>query len=382
MSSHGQETVVSFDELSQASSESESKKSSSNGGRSDDEARQILSKQESEDVFRLRVTVILVLFAAAMAVSASIFLMISTSEHQEFENQFEGIAERIVDAFEGIPQQRIGAVSSLAIAASAHGVDHHQHWPFVALSSFQERSTSIRNQAQALFVAIAPLISQTDRSEWESFVSSNASNWIDEGFLYQEQMGLSQFAPSGNASTIIAGAPLISSLNENGSYENSLGEGPFLPYWQTSPILEESLLNVDILNDQEKAESARTCLETRSAVIGRLESAPAASNDTESSFYTLFYSKLLSITEGEYVNYKGDPLSTLFVPVFRSLKKNDEPVAVIVATMHWASLFKNLLPTNIEGIHVVLENPCYVSFTYEIEGRNVNSIGNGVSRQH
>jgi hypothetical protein len=30
----------------------------------------------------------------------------------------------------------------------------------------------------------------------------------------------------------------------------------------------------------------------------------------------------------------------------------------------------------------VLENPCYVSFTYEIEGRNVNSIGNGVSRQH
>jgi hypothetical protein len=97
-----------------------------------------LSRKESRDVFLLRVVVILVMLLAATAVSVIVYVITRNSETTEFETQFGGAAEQVLDAFEAIVGEKMGAISALALAAIAHGVDHIREWPFVTLSSFQK----------------------------------------------------------------------------------------------------------------------------------------------------------------------------------------------------------------------------------------------------
>jgi hypothetical protein len=88
---------------------------------------------------------------------------------------------------------------------------------------------------------------------------------------------------------------------------------------------------------------------------------------------------LLSIAARENVSYKGDPMTTAFIPIFDSFGNDRKAIGVMTAVMNWASYFKQLLPPTIHGVVIVLKNPCYDSYTYEINGREVIPIGVGVS---
>jgi hypothetical protein len=94
---------------------------------------------------------------------------------------------------------------------------------------------------------------------------------------------------------------------------------------------------------------------------------------------TAFYAALLSMQHESNVEYKGEPVADVFLPVFSSFKPDRVPVAVMWVIIKWASYFDQLLPSNIRGVTVVLENSCKEAFTYEINGGDVIPIGSGVS---
>lgn len=165
-------------------------------GNDEHNVREELTRKESQQVFRLRVVVILVLFLAAVVVSAIVFRVTRNAEVDEFETQYKGTADKIIEAFRGIVKQKLGAISSVGVAIIAHGVDHLRSWPFVTLSSFQQRSSTARSLSGALFVSISPYVNDTHRSEWEKYVVSNDSYWIREGMKYQKQLGLDEFEPN------------------------------------------------------------------------------------------------------------------------------------------------------------------------------------------
>jgi hypothetical protein len=79
------------------------------------------------------------------------------------------------------------------------------------------------------------------------------------------------------------------------------------------------------------------------------------------------------------VEYTGEPVADVFLPVFNTFSPDRVPVAVMWVIIKWASYFDQLLPPNILGITVVLENSCDEAFTYEINGGDVVPIGSGVS---
>ena len=177
-------------------SETDSAPESNPYGNDESKVREELTRKESKQVFRLRVVVILVLFCAAILVSVIVFHVTKSAQDDEFRSQYEGSAEKITEAFRGIVSQKLGAISAVGVAMIAHGVDHARSWPFVTLSSFQQRSSTARSLSGALFVSISPYVNQTHRSEWEKYVVSNDSYWIDEGFLFQKQLGLDEFEPN------------------------------------------------------------------------------------------------------------------------------------------------------------------------------------------
>jgi hypothetical protein len=152
-----------------------------------------LAQKETQDVFLLRVLVVVVLLNAAVAVSVVVFFITKNAEVDEFETQFEALAETVLRAFEDIITQRLGAISSVGVAAIAHGVDRSNiDWPFITLSSFQERSATARSLSGAVFVSLNPVVNDPQRADWEEFVVEN-SGWIPEGHEYQEDLEVDEF---------------------------------------------------------------------------------------------------------------------------------------------------------------------------------------------
>ena len=97
-------------------------------------------------------------------------------------------------------------------------------------------------------------------------------------------------------------------------------------------------------------------MDRKAVVIGRMLT-PSAGNALHGGFLTRFFATMLSLKAGKPVDYQGDPFSYVFFPVFDSFdESNKTAVAVMFTAINWATYFENLLPRNVEGMTVVLDN--------------------------
>lgn len=98
---------------------------------------------------------------------------------------------------------------------------------------------------------------------------------------------------------------------------------------------------------------------------------------------TAFFALLKSIAEGKPMNYAGDPVADLYFPIFDSFNTTTQKtVAVLNAILEWKTYFRNLLPSNINGVVVVLENTCNGTFTYVLNGEDEDVIPIGFGDHH
>ena len=140
-------------------------------------------------------------------------------------------------------------------------------------------------------------------------------------------------------------------------------------------------MNENMFRVSAYAAAAKACLEEEAVVLGGFDSAPAG-DTSDPNRQTSLNAAMLSIAAKKEVVYHGDPMTNVFLPVFDSFKDGDTStkrtaVAVIRAVLHWASYFKEILPPNVHGLVLVLDNGCDGTFTYRIDGLEVKSIGFG-----
>lgn len=55
-----------------------------------------------------------------------------------------------------IATEKMAAAGSLVVAIVAHGIALDDSWPFVTLSSFQERAATVKRLSGALYIGIDP----------------------------------------------------------------------------------------------------------------------------------------------------------------------------------------------------------------------------------
>jgi hypothetical protein len=140
--------------------------------------RENIGQRETKAVFRLRLLVFLVMLLAAAAVSVTVYLITSQSEQDEFEIQFDGAAAKVLESFQNVLEQKVPAISTLAVALIAHGIDHRRDWPLVTLSSFQQRASTVRKLSDTLFFSVCPLVTDDNRSDWEKLVFTGNTSWV------------------------------------------------------------------------------------------------------------------------------------------------------------------------------------------------------------
>ena len=155
------------------------------------------------------------------------------------------------------------------------------------------------------------------------------------------------------------------------------GNGPYLPRWETSPLLETNFVNQDMFLAPGIGEYAKKCLETESVVIGGFEYAPPGDASYPNPT-TRMFAILRSMWEGTEWSYLGDPMTHLYMPVYDSFNVTvRKPVAIVNSLVHWRAFFRDILPPNVVGITIVLENACDGFHTYRIDGPEANVIGFG-----
>jgi hypothetical protein len=160
-----------------------------------------------------------------------------------------------------------------------------------------------------------------------------------------------------------------------------LGPGPYFPLWETSPVLEGGdMVNVNALRGR-GGSGTKVCFDTGFVVIGNFDTAPSGDMSSENRL-TAFYALLLSTDQQKVVEYQGDPMSQVFFPIFDSFENDRSTVAVLSVLINWKLYFKNILPKNLRGIVVVLNDSCGSEYTYVINGEEVESIGAGDMHDH
>ena len=111
--------------------------------------------------------------------SVIVYTTSRNAQQDEYEKSYEGSAKLVTDAFTNIMTLKLGAVSAMGVALIAHGIDHVREWPFVSLSSFQQRATTALSQSGAIYLHVNPLVTEQDRYQWEhEYTVGPDGNWM------------------------------------------------------------------------------------------------------------------------------------------------------------------------------------------------------------
>lgn len=362
---------------------SESKRTTSNTEDSSEEEE--LASKETKAVFRLRLLVILALFLAAAGVSLGVYMITKNSEEDEFNAQVDGNSQKIINSFEEIFKEKFAALSTLGVSFTSYATGHNKTWPFVTMNDFQQRAASARRVSDALYTQILPIITEENRALWEEY-SVREKGWLDEGRLYQEDIGLRQ--DLGLSLIPVQPATADSGLDFSSGIGNKIysfdlatfmpvvSQSPadWYPIWQQSPITDRDLVNWNLVEFPSFGPFIDVCAQKSELVIGGIDIYPAGGIDNTDA-YTSWVATLLSFAAGRAVEYKGDPMSSIYLPVFDSHHATRKQVAVINAVINWKKYFEGILPDAGYGMVAVLANNCQGAFTYSITGPEVTYMG-------
>jgi hypothetical protein len=355
--------------------ESDSTSQDANNDEDDSDEINDIYKSESSAVFRLRMVVFVATLLAAIGVSLAVLFIMDDTENDEYRSQFDESAFTVLTSFEEIAAQQLAAIGSLSVAATLYARSQPDTtWPFVTLNDFQQRADDIRLLSNSLFVSIIPVVTEEQRPAWEEY-SLNNTGWLEESRVYTEEgLGFAlQKAPLDIARGI---GDQIYIMGPDGPLVDQ-SSGPYFPLWQDSPHFGRDMTpNFNLAFYSEYAPYIKKSLETGDMIMGGLDTA-AAGDINDSDRTTSFFARLLSVEADEVVEYPGDPMSNLFIPIFESFDTTKAPTALIYSVFRWATYFEELLPEDTPGVVVVLENTCEGPFTYTVVGEKAEYMGQG-----
>ncbi|KAL7569517.1 hypothetical protein ACA910_013892 [Epithemia clementina (nom. ined.)] len=350
----------------------------------------IIAKRETQQIFRLRVLVFSVLFLSMALVSVLTYYYTSTSEQTDFEEAFHDNAGKVLQALGASLDKAIAGVDAFVISILSHARETNQTWPFVTVPDFEARSTKFLALTKAMVFILYTLVTQETRLEWEQYTQQHGRDWTSKSMDYLERNNLFQDVYRARNITqyldFIYDYSTLDGDNPKGlPYTNP---GPFLPSWQTAPLIPTTAVyNWDLATVVDNT-SVLKCLEVHKVTLSKayhIAYPGDSSLDAENQAWADYFSPFITTGENPM-----EPLSDLYYPIiedavdWRNVRgdPNYDPskhrvVGIFAQSVYWRDMIKNLLPDGMIGILAVFESPCNPVFTYEINGQSVKYLGVG-----
>jgi len=256
------------------------------------------------------------------------------------------------------------SLTVLGDIVTSYAMDTNSEWPFITLPRFEDRIASVRKSSTLEVLGLSPVVHTMQREEWEAY-SLQEQGWIRESYLTTLQESpinaenSNETMTSADISTLNFSISPTISISAGDEFITHPTKGPYVPIWQMSPpppTSESAVVNSDLLSMEAFQHSLGSFLE----------------HDVESISADFVISPLLPLS---IYNTQVSPLSKESVPGVKTAKLNSAS-SILLHPIHessehdgsikgfamgifdWTDLFSGLLPDHINGIVVVLVNPC------------------------
>jgi hypothetical protein len=144
-----------------------------------------IARQETKAVLLLKLMVLLVLALSAIAVSYSVHRYTTGSEESQFEEQFVGDSNKVLEAIGISLDKTLGSFDSLAVTLVSSARAANETWPFVTLPDFAVRVSKILSLSDAFTINVLPIVTPEQRTKWATYSVQN-DYWVNESMAIQE----------------------------------------------------------------------------------------------------------------------------------------------------------------------------------------------------
>jgi class 3 adenylate cyclase len=353
--------------------------------------RESLGAKETRNVLFLRFFAFFILLLTSILVCLGVYFYTKRDEEEDFEYVYEASAERVIQSFHESVAQVLAGLDAASVTITSYALNTAANFPNITVPNWELRGANTRVVTKGVTLVWFPLVHEEDRLGWEAYatqthmhqmetfaaenefitrqdnafgIESNQANRAiqEEGSQRADQEEAAQPPPLLSQPF----SPQLISLTTGQIQANNTG--PYLPFWQTSPVLPIPILpSINMFTSPQLALASSKVLETNMASL---------SNAIEPGGLTDFF-----LARGQYRNNKqqfiGDALTGLFYPVFDNFSTSRKLAGIILSDIYWRLHFEQVLPPNAKGIIAVLENNVNQSFTYQLDGPDVTYLGEG-----
>jgi hypothetical protein len=167
-------------------SDEESVASRGSGHSSQLDARNSIAHRETGTVQRLKYVVALVLVAFTTVAALAVHWYTSHSEVTKFQQQFDSDSIKVLEAIGSSLDKTLGAFESLSVTLVSYADYSNSTWPFVTMPNFGMHVSKILPVANALLVVVLPIVSPSQRLQWEAYAPQHDS-CLEESMTLQSQ---------------------------------------------------------------------------------------------------------------------------------------------------------------------------------------------------
>jgi len=254
-------------------------------------------------------------------------------------------------------------MENFANTITSYALDEGSDWPMVTVPHFEMRGTTTNKLSLALMVVLSPIVPLLDREAWETYATAN-QDWIVEGLDWDPDFRRDYMSVEGYELTNISSH--IWHYGPNHQPINERGRGPYMPVWQMAPAPHDpSIVNYNLLDYPVFEKAYNGVMETELPVLSGL-------------------TDLEWLYGGAVQDSHLNPHSFLLYPVHQTFPEELESesqanpiVATTTAVLPWDNYFSNLMPSEAEGLIVVMRDTCGDVFTYRIDGGTASFLGLG-----
>lgn len=335
-----------------------------------------IAHRETRAVFWLKLSTLGVLLASAIGVAVTVFFYVDQSEEEAFESSFETDFSKVFEALSTTLFLTLGAVDSMIVSIVSTARFTNQSWPYVTIPDYAVRLAKVRSLSKAVVIQQSHFVTLQERPTWEQYTLDN-DNWVTESLRVQKSDPTFQ-------------GQKFSNFTQDGvihSYMGpSTGDGPFLPTWQSSPVIPVfSAYNWNALDYTSVSDAYDALLNDQRVVISKVSNLadptnPISVGETDAAIeyiadfvgpdtdptepFSVISFPIIDLTSDKVAVFSKDDVET----------PQTEVLGVVTIMFFWKNMLQDVVP-NTDGVICVFENKCDQTFSYRVDGPSVHYIG-------
>jgi hypothetical protein len=138
-----------------------------------------IGKKETQEVYKFKIIVLIVLFLSAIVTATCVYVFISKKEEEQFHEQFQSYAAKVLDAVGNSIDQTLIPMDTLAVNLVSYAHATNSPWPFVSLPDFGLRLAKALPLTDATILTFAPIVRPEQKLDWEIY-ADQSKGWMND----------------------------------------------------------------------------------------------------------------------------------------------------------------------------------------------------------